>query len=728
MNSLFLAGLAAAVIPVIVHLLQRRRLKRIEFSDLRFLVPLNQQRMRSMNLRRWLLLLLRVAIVSLVAIAMARPSIRGGLSALVPAQARSSVLLLLDTSYSMRAEGERGTSLDAARTAAYRVLDGLQQGDGVSLMTFNASPKRWFQTPIHDFSVVRERLRDLQPSYAGTNWTEAMEAALTELDKALEPNKELYVISDFSGVDPESISTDLIHLQKHTRIALVPVRVEPFVNVSIDKVSVPPSVVLREDPVRVSVSLRNHAQDVPADCVLRIDMDGEPKGESNLRLGRNAVQTRDFTLVAMQSREIEAMVTKRVDRLPVDDVRYFVLPVLSELNVLHLRNRDNSGGGFFLARALQPTKNGGSPIRTRESTPDRFSSNDLEGMRVVILSSDVTLSGSQAEILSAFVDQGGGLCVFSGKRETADSINRLLGRLGDTRVRGVVLRDKGFVNLSDLRPTGILDGFKPEELQSLERIQFTRYSELTSGPTSRTLLRFTGSSPAMIEGTYGSGKYVLFGFDAGKDASNLALSTMFLPLIHRTVVYLAGTTGRQTMQYDVGDRIDVRVPLSKVQQHVSLVSRDNRFAQAGQLDGGVVFSDTQMNSGGKDSRQFTVTTPSGKTNSIQVRYVGKMAFATFEETVEPGHYIFEGLGQKLVRAVNVNTQESNLLPFEPVALTRALNLRAEELRNATAIGQHIREARHGKEIYKLIVALVLLLMVVELMVSRAARRPMASGS
>ena len=117
LNGAFLAGLAAAAIPVIIHLLQRRRLKRVEFSDLRFLAPLNQQRMRSMNLRRLLLLLLRVMIVALIALAMARPSIRGGLTSLVPTQARSSIMILLDTSYSMRAEGEDGTVL------AHRVED-----------------------------------------------------------------------------------------------------------------------------------------------------------------------------------------------------------------------------------------------------------------------------------------------------------------------------------------------------------------------------------------------------------------------------------------------------------------------------------------------------------------------------------------------------------------------------------------------------------------------------
>ena len=188
LNTLFLGGLAAAVIPIVIHLLQRRRLKRIPFSDLRFLAPLNQQRMRSLNMRRWLLLLLRVLIIGLTALAMARPSLRGGITNLIPTQARSSVMILLDTSFSMRAEGKSGTALDVAREAARNIINELQQGDEVNLMTFDANANRWFQTPVHDFAVLQDRLGEIEASWMPTNWREGIEEALLVLNETIEPN------------------------------------------------------------------------------------------------------------------------------------------------------------------------------------------------------------------------------------------------------------------------------------------------------------------------------------------------------------------------------------------------------------------------------------------------------------------------------------------------------------------------------------------------------------
>ena len=720
LNTLFLAGLAAAAIPIVIHLLQRRRLKRIPFSDLRFLAPLNQQRMRSLNMRRWLLLLLRVLIIGLTALAMARPSLRGGMTNLIPTQARSSVMILLDTSFSMRSEGKDGTALDVARQAARNIIGELQQGDEVNLMTFDANANRWFQTPVHDFAVLQDRLDEIEASYMPTNWREGIEVALQVLGETIEPNRELYVISDFVGIDPDSARADLSEMQGETRVTLVQARVEPFVNVSIEDVQAPPGAILQDEPLRIGVQVRNHAQDVPADCVLRVELEGEPKGEASLRLGKEAQQTQDFTIVATQARELAGVVSKRVDRMPVDDTRNFVLPVVGQLSVLHIQGNPNQDGAFFLSRALAPSKEGRSPISLTEVEATRFTSDDLRERQVVALSSDVRLTPSQIDVLRSYTAGGGGLLLFTGQRQTADVANRLLAALGDARVAGVVEREDGYVNLEELRPTGILAGFKEEEVRTLENVKFTRYAQLTAGAGSNVMLHYTGREPALVEAEHGNGRYMLFGFDAAIDGSNLSLSTMFLPLVHRSIVYLAGATGRQKLEYLVGERIEVQIPLDGAEQRAQLPGdqEESRLAQAGTSDSAALPDDTP---------RFRVTTPSGDQRAVVARYVGNVALVGFEETQQPGHYVFEGLGHRFVRAVNVDTSESPQGVFEPTRLAAALQLDADELISTASIGQHIRTARHGKELYKLIIVLVILLMILELSLSRAATRSAGSS-
>lgn len=720
LNALFLAGMAAGAVPIIIHLLNRRRLKRIEFSDLRFLAPLNQQRMRSLNLRRLLLLLLRVCIIVFTALAMARPSVRGTFSKLLPTQARSSVLLLVDTSYSMRAEGEEGTALDVAKQLALRLLDVLERGDQANLMTFDTAAKREFETAVHDLALVRQRIEKLEPGHAGTDLGAAIAAGLEELQKATEPNRELYVLSDFAGVELDSLARSLEDLQRNVRVRWVPVRVEPFVNVSLDAVQTPPGAVLLEEPTRVGVTVRNHATDVPAECNLQVELGGDPKAETSLRLGAGAQQTPEFTLVANQADEVSGVARKRVDRLPEDDTRYFVLPVLSQLRIVLVQGPGDAGGSFFLSRALSPSRQGRSPMALGEVSASRFSSRDLEGTQVVVVASDALLADGQAQILADFVRDGGALAIFSGQRETADATNRLLlERLGSARIRGVVQqRDNAHQSLSELRPSGILAGFKDQELRGLEAVKFSRHAEITGGETTRSVLRFAGGEPALVEGAHGTGKYMLFGFDAGMDGSDLAVSPMFLPLVHRAVVYLAGETGRQKLDHEIGERIEVQVPIPAGRQARGGADEESRLAQAGVSDGGGV--PASRNAESAPEQVFTVTTPAGVQEALVARFVGKMAIVTYENTREPGHYVFDGAGRRLVRAVNVDTRESNLQRVDLRDLDKALGLKdVEVVDSGAAIARHIRESRHGKELYKIIVVVVLLLLTAELFLSRA---------
>jgi hypothetical protein len=731
LNVLFLAGVAAGAIPIIIHLLSRRRLRRIEFSDLRFLAPLNQQRMRSLNLRRLLLLLLRVLIVVLTAVALARPSVRGSLSRLLPSRAQSSVLLLVDTSYSMRAEDERGTALDRAKEIGGRILDALENGDQANLMTFDAAPRSEFLGAVHDVALVRERLAALQPGHAGTDWAAAIAAGLAALAAAAEPNRELYVLSDFAGGVLDSLRTDLSSMQGDVQVTFVPVGVEPFVNVSIDEVHLPPGAVLLEDPVRLGVTVRNRTPDAPADCHLQLELGGQAKGEASLRLGGGALATQEFTVVATQPDAVAGTVRKRIDRLAEDDVRYFVLPVLAQLHVLHVHGAVSPaepGGAFYLSRALSPSRAGRSPLALSEVEAARFSSRDLAAAEVVVLGSEALLGPSQQQILADWVSDGGGLLLFTGQRATADAVNRgLLERMGGARLRGIVQSETGYVNLVDLRPSGILAGFAERELRTLESVKFRHYAELAASGEIRTMLRYSGGQPAMLEGTHGEGRYVVAAFDAGLEASDLAVSPMFLPLVHRSVVYLAGETGRQRLQAFVGEQIEMQVPIAAPGRQAS-GDPEARFAQAGAGDGGAVPAGPGREARGTDLR-FTVTTPDGRREALLARTVGRMALVAYEDTRLPGHYTFDGAGRRLVRAVNVDTRESDLRAMNLEDLARALHLEVRgRIESPDQVAAALREARHGKELYKLVVMLVLALLAVELWLSRGGEAPeRASG-
>src|SRR5262249_12975932 len=151
-----------------------------------------------------------------------------------------------------------------------------------------------------------------------------------------------------------------------------------------------------------------------------------------LRLGANAVETHEFSLVATNPDATTGTVRKRIDRLPEDDVRYFVLPVLAQLRVLLVKGSGDAGGDFFVSRGRSPVQAGHTPIQLSELDAPRLTSRDLEGVQVAVIGSDATITESQAQILTQFVEEGGGLLVLSGQRSTAEMMNhQLFERLGN---------------------------------------------------------------------------------------------------------------------------------------------------------------------------------------------------------------------------------------------------------------------------------------------------------
>ena len=123
LNSAFLFALAAVSIPLIIHFLSKRRIKTIEFSSLKFLEQMQRSRMKWLKIKEMLLLILRMLIIAFIVLAFARPTLRGFIGS---SKAASSVVLLIDRSASMEAEGETGTIFQEAIRRAGRLLDILE--------------------------------------------------------------------------------------------------------------------------------------------------------------------------------------------------------------------------------------------------------------------------------------------------------------------------------------------------------------------------------------------------------------------------------------------------------------------------------------------------------------------------------------------------------------------------------------------------------------------------
>ncbi|MBD3236473.1 MAG: hypothetical protein GF330_07205 [Candidatus Eisenbacteria bacterium] len=210
LNGAFLMGLAAAALPILIHLLSRRRARDLPFSHTEFLDEITRRKVRRMKLRQWLLLLLRTLAVACLALALSQPVWQGpGARA---QRGSSTIAILIDDSFSMEASLDPGqvlpidatesdlslaTRFEEARQRALQVVDLLEEGDR-ALLVFMAEPVRVpYESSVRDPSLLREELRRARPRAARADWTGAFERVRPLLSGAHTLNREIFVISDF---------------------------------------------------------------------------------------------------------------------------------------------------------------------------------------------------------------------------------------------------------------------------------------------------------------------------------------------------------------------------------------------------------------------------------------------------------------------------------------------------------------------------------------------------
>src|SRR5438034_6616308 len=130
---LFLVGLAAIAIPVLIHLIQRERKRVVEFPSLMFLRKIPYQSVRRRRIRDWFLLLMRLTALALIVLAFARPFFKRSELATATQNGAREAVILVDTSYSM----EYGDRWARAKAAAPDAIRGVTAGDRAPLVFFS---------------------------------------------------------------------------------------------------------------------------------------------------------------------------------------------------------------------------------------------------------------------------------------------------------------------------------------------------------------------------------------------------------------------------------------------------------------------------------------------------------------------------------------------------------------------------------------------------------------
>lgn len=656
--SFAIAGAIGASIPLILHLLNRERARRLVFSTVRFIQMSHQTNVRRHKLKRLLLLLMRILILALLGLAFARPFFADAPEIIQKTGGKRNAVIVLDTSYSMQYEGV----FENAKKEAGKILDGLDSADAACLIL--SSDNARVVAPLgSEFAHIRTALNNAETSNEHTDYLDAMQTA----DEILQPipigEKQIYLIADMQKRGWENfIETD--KLSPDIQIHFVNVRAEKPQNYAITQISVPPVILKEQKASQLVARVRNFGDEAVENLQVRLFIDDNVIDSVELDIEPDDLADAVFKVEFQDEATHTGWVELPEDAVGIDNKRYFTLQSLQSIKVHAVREEPRTGGRyqtvetFFIKKALASGSDAVQIDFTESVSVPNAST--LASVDVLILADVAELSSGEAERVKAYVADGGGLIVTVGNNIDADTYKqRLGGEMGlmpcdFVQAVGDALDREQFRVLATVKyEHPIFAPFKEPNHGDFGKARFYRIFQAVPTKDATVIAAYDDGSPALFEKSYGTlGRVLCFTSTIDREWNDLPIRAVYLPFLHEAIKYLALKDIDAAPNYRVGDSVELKV------------SDDENGAAA-------------------RSTEIAVFNPNNVETRLQrnegTTEVSSQGSVFYDDTAVPGIYSAHTSGAAPYHfVVNVDTTESDLASRNVEELTSMLKGAAHE--------------------------------------------------
>ncbi|TWT90961.1 hypothetical protein Mal64_13600 [Pseudobythopirellula maris] len=432
-----LAGALLIAAPIVLHLVMRREPQRLKFPALRFVKSRQSANQTRMQLRHWLLLVLRCLAIALLAFALARPVLSGsglwgGAGGRGAIDAALSAALVFDNAPNSQYTDRNQTRLAAAKETALWLLEQTPADSTFEVVDRSAG----FRSKAADRDAARlrvERLRvDSHPRPLEAAVAEALERINGEAsaggERPPERRQDIYLFTDFSSgawnEATRSAVADQLESRPGATLYLIDVGVEEPVNVGLGALRLSRSRLVEGDPLELRAEVRRLG-DTPSTGVAQLWLrSGEEFVKRDERpLPASGELTFALTGLARGLHQGFVQITGS-DPLASDDRRHFTVEVGAPKSVLLVAAPE--GDAAFVREAIAPATLGAgfaSRYRCEVRPPRELASTDLDQYQAVMLLDPPPLAIEAWRSLVDFATRGGGVGVMLGRNAVLDAMN-----------------------------------------------------------------------------------------------------------------------------------------------------------------------------------------------------------------------------------------------------------------------------------------------------------------
>ncbi len=511
----FLFGLVAVAIPIVIHLFNFRRFKKVYFTNVSLLRDIEIESRKQNKLQNLLLLALRCLTIALLVLLFANPYIKNDKASLVQ-QGGNAVLVFVDNSFSMENSANKGSMLDLAKTKAKEVVMQYGTSDLFCMMTQDVLGR-------HRHFVDREQfltlLSEVEISSASLPMSEIRKQAHRFLSTSTKSSKSCFIISDFqaSQFDPQAFLNDSI-----TDVYL-PLRAENAANVFIDSLWFDNAFFKAGESVDLHLRVVNYSKEKVVKLPIKLFVEGRQLSASSIDLAPMESSEVKMSFAVPHSGVLHSKVSILDNPVCFDDDFFFTLLVRDRVKVLAINQGEEN-------KHLNRLLDSDSDVEFVNMSAANVDFGQLNSQSIVLLNGLREISSGLEEELSKFVSSGGSLVVLPSEDMDLESYNRMLSRFSLPRYEPIVERNERVISIDT--ENKLFKGVFTSVTDNMEMPSVKKYYPLSSnaGSVAQSVMSLSGGEDFLVVSPQQKSEIYLFASALQSDWNDLANQSIFVPL------------------------------------------------------------------------------------------------------------------------------------------------------------------------------------------------------
>jgi len=660
---LFLWALLALLIPIIIHLFNFRRYKKIAFTNVRFLKQINQQTKSGNQLKKYLILGSRLLALTFLVFAFAQPVITNKNNQLNAK--KQLVSIVLDNSYSMNNIGEEGPLLEASKNRARAIINASANNNEFNIITANVDESLLHNT---NKQTALENLDKIKISAGSKSFSQLLSVQQRLLAKS-ELIKSSYIISDFQKNNPITITQS----DRSVKQTLVKINAENAENISIDTCYFSSPILQVGQPIGIEVWVSNKTSKDIEGLTLDLKIDNKPKGIASYNIKAFGKEKQVINFVLEVGGNHQCVLQLPGDNMAFDDQLYFSINLKNNFKVLNISDDDRYIQAIFNAQkgfTYVPMKSGNI----------QFS--EFQNASLICLQGASTLSTGAVTELNKYAKDGGNVFVFPNANLPFGGLQNL------ASVFGFQIAENETPFLSKVSS---FDREHPIFNQVFEKIpknpdlpSVSNYFPINS-PAGITIFKLPNGNSYLQDITAGKGHLFICASALTNEFTNFQNHALFVPILLKAAM------------------------LNNFKNEI--------YYQCGQTDG----IETDLKYQKENNIQFKM----GKFNYSPevINTNGNITLNTNGEIETAGNYtLSSSASDSTLSAIsfNYNRNESDCRTFNETEMQKKADEMGAELftKSAEKLASEISVAQKGSPMWKWCIILVLLFLLIEILLIR----------